>query len=137
RCRRPVLPGVAPPGSIEPPAAPAAGAGGRPVAAPGCTCGPRRPRLEACGITARRRGSDGCRSVRRVQEAWSARGGGRGRGSRDAAPAARAAPSLRYLGHLSAPGLDVIGGGEPALPGNSIGHNGTAAFGLTIFPLDQ
>ncbi|GAA4886470.1 penicillin acylase family protein [Saccharopolyspora cebuensis] len=48
-----------------------------------------------------------------------------------------AAPSLRYLAHLSAPGLDVIGAGEPALPGISIGHNGTIAFGLTIFPVDQ
>ena len=43
-------------------------------------------------------------------------------------------PSLRYLAHLSAPGLDVIGAGEPALPGVSIGHNGQIAFGLTIFP---
>jgi len=46
-------------------------------------------------------------------------------------------PSLRYIAHLSAPGLDVIGGGEPALPGVSIGHNGTIAFGLTIFSIDQ
>ncbi|MQA13818.1 MAG: penicillin acylase family protein, partial [Pseudonocardiaceae bacterium] len=46
-------------------------------------------------------------------------------------------PSLRYLAHLSAPGFDVIGGGEPALPGISIGHNGRIAFGLTIFPIDQ
>lgn len=46
-------------------------------------------------------------------------------------------PSLRYLAHLSAPGLDVIGAGEPALPGVSIGHNGHVAFGLTIFPIDQ
>lgn len=46
-------------------------------------------------------------------------------------------PSLRYLAHLSAPGLDVIGAGEPALPGISIGHNGTIAFGLTIFSIDQ
>lgn len=46
-------------------------------------------------------------------------------------------PSLRYVAHLRAPGLDVIGAGEPALPGISIGHNGTAAFGLTIFPIDQ
>jgi penicillin G amidase len=46
-------------------------------------------------------------------------------------------PSLRYLVHLSAPGLDVIGAGEPALPGVSIGHNGHLAFGLTIFPIDQ
>ncbi|WP_306324288.1 MULTISPECIES: penicillin acylase family protein [unclassified Streptomyces] len=46
-------------------------------------------------------------------------------------------PSLRYLAHLSAPGIDVIGAGEPALPGLSIGHNGHLAFGLTIFPIDQ
>ncbi len=47
------------------------------------------------------------------------------------------APGLRYLVHLTAPGLDAIGAGEPSLPGISIGHNGTAAFGLTIFPIDQ
>jgi penicillin G amidase len=46
-------------------------------------------------------------------------------------------PSLRYVAHLSAPGLDVIGAGEPALPGISIGHNGQIAFGLTIFSIDQ
>ena len=50
---------------------------------------------------------------------------------------AYALPSLRYVVHLTAPGLDVIGAGEPALPGISIGHNGTAAFGLTIAPIDQ
>ena len=33
------------------------------------------------------------------------------------------APSLRYWVHLVAPGWNVIGGGEPALPGVSIGHN--------------
>ncbi|MCE4537454.1 penicillin acylase family protein [Pelomonas sp. P7] len=48
-----------------------------------------------------------------------------------------AVPSLRYIVHLRAPGLDVIGGGEPALPGVSIGHNGSVAFGLTIFSSDQ
>ncbi len=48
-----------------------------------------------------------------------------------------AAPSLRYIVHLNAPGLNVIGGGEPALPGVSIGHNGSIAFGLTIFGTDQ
>jgi len=47
------------------------------------------------------------------------------------------APSLRYIVHLEAPGFSVIGAGEPALPGVSIGHNGTIAFGLTIFPADQ
>jgi penicillin G amidase len=46
-------------------------------------------------------------------------------------------PGLRYISHLSAPGIDVIGAGEPALPGISIGHNGRIAFGLTIFPIDQ
>lgn len=45
-------------------------------------------------------------------------------------------PSLRYIAHLSAPGLDVIGAGEPSLPGITLGHNGTAAFGFTIFPID-
>ena len=29
--------------------------------------------------------------------------------------------------------MSVIGAGEPALPGVSIGHNGKIAFGLTIF----
>jgi penicillin G amidase len=47
------------------------------------------------------------------------------------------APSLRYMAHLSAPGMDVIGAGEPFLPGLSIGHNGTIAFGLTRFYMDQ
>lgn len=47
------------------------------------------------------------------------------------------APSLRYIVHLEAPGFSVIGAGEPALPGVSIGHNGRIAFGLTIFPADQ
>jgi penicillin G amidase len=48
-----------------------------------------------------------------------------------------AVPSLRYAAHLVAPGLDVIGAGEPALPGISIGHNERIGFGLTIFPIDQ
>lgn len=51
--------------------------------------------------------------------------------------AAAALPGLRYLAHLSAPGFDVIGAGEPGLPGISIGHNGQIAFGLTIFAVDQ
>jgi penicillin amidase len=46
-------------------------------------------------------------------------------------------PSLRYWVHLSAPGWNVIGGGEPALPGVSIGHNEHGAWGLTIFSDDQ
>jgi len=47
-----------------------------------------------------------------------------------------AAPSLRYWVHLVAPGWNVIGGGEPHLPGVSIGHNQYGAWGLTIFPTD-
>lgn len=50
---------------------------------------------------------------------------------------AHALPSLRYIVHLTCPGLDLIGAGEPALPGISLGHNGHAAFSLTIFPMDQ
>ena len=46
-------------------------------------------------------------------------------------------PSLRYWAHLNAPGWNVIGGGEPALPGLSIGHNEFGAWGLTIFSADQ
>jgi penicillin amidase len=52
-------------------------------------------------------------------------------------------PSLRYMVHLSAPatqnsrGWNVIGGGEPVLPGISIGHNEHGAWGLTIFRIDQ
>lgn len=46
-------------------------------------------------------------------------------------------PSLRYIAHLVGPGLDVIGAGEPALPGVSIGHNERIAFGLTVFGIDQ
>jgi penicillin G amidase len=42
-----------------------------------------------------------------------------------------AVPSLRYLVHLTAPEFDAIGTGEPIFPGIMIGHNGTAAFGLT------
>jgi penicillin amidase len=45
-------------------------------------------------------------------------------------------PSLRYMVHLKAPGWDVIGGGEPAIPGVAIGHNQVAAWGLTIFAID-
>ena len=50
---------------------------------------------------------------------------------------AHSLPSLRYIAHLNAPGLNVIGAGEPALPGISIGHNERIAFGLTIFNIDQ
>ncbi|MFQ5705494.1 MAG: penicillin acylase family protein [Gemmatimonadales bacterium] len=46
-------------------------------------------------------------------------------------------PSLRYLVHLNAPGWNVIGSGEPALPGVAIGHNERIAWGLTIVGIDQ
>jgi penicillin amidase len=45
-------------------------------------------------------------------------------------------PSLRYWVHLVAPGWNVIGGGEPEIPGVSIGHNEYGAWGLTIFATD-
>ena len=49
---------------------------------------------------------------------------------------AQAAPSLRYWAHLVGPGWNVIGGGEPVLPGISIGHNEYGAWGLTVFRTD-
>ena len=45
-------------------------------------------------------------------------------------------PSLRYMAHLVAPGWNVIGGGEPEIPGISIGHNGIGTWGLTVFRTD-
>jgi penicillin G amidase len=48
-----------------------------------------------------------------------------------------ALPSLRYIIHLVAPGWDVIGAGEPGLPGVAVGHNQRIAWGFTIFGLDQ
>ena len=50
---------------------------------------------------------------------------------------AQSAPSLRYWVHLVAPGWNVIGGGEPSLPGVSIGHNEYGAWGLTVFFTDS
>ncbi|MFM8832376.1 MAG: penicillin acylase family protein, partial [Cytophagales bacterium] len=47
-----------------------------------------------------------------------------------------AVPSLRYMVHLNAPGWNVVGGGEPTIPGVSIGHNDYGAWGLTVFALD-
>lgn len=49
---------------------------------------------------------------------------------------AQSAPSLRYWVHLKAPGWNVIGGGEPEIPGISIGHNQYGAWGLTVFATD-
>ncbi|MDF2157411.1 penicillin acylase family protein [Algoriphagus sp. CAU 1675] len=50
---------------------------------------------------------------------------------------AQAVPSLRYWVHLNAPGWNVVGGGEPVIPGVSIGHNDYGAWGLTIFQTDN
>ncbi|HKW40269.1 MAG TPA: penicillin acylase family protein [Gemmatimonadales bacterium] len=46
-------------------------------------------------------------------------------------------PSLRYLTHLVGPGWNVIGAGEPALPGVAAGHNDRIGFGFTIVGMDQ
>jgi len=48
----------------------------------------------------------------------------------------QAVPSLRYMAHLVGPGWNVIGGGEPEIPGISIGHNEYGAWGLTVFRTD-
>ena len=47
-----------------------------------------------------------------------------------------ALPSLRYITHLVAPGWNVTGGGEPEIPGISIGHNDAGAWGITISETD-
>lgn len=46
-------------------------------------------------------------------------------------------PSLRYLVHLTMPGFDAIGAGEPCVPGITIGHNERIAFSVTISGADQ
>jgi penicillin G amidase len=46
-------------------------------------------------------------------------------------------PSLRYLVHLHAPGLNVIGATEAPFLGVAIGHNERVAWGLTIVGTDQ
>jgi penicillin amidase len=43
----------------------------------------------------------------------------------------------RHVAHLTAPGLDVIGGGAPGLPGIMQGHTERFAFGRTNFHIDQ
>src|SRR5262245_65902379 len=45
--------------------------------------------------------------------------------------------SLRYLVHLVGPGWNVMGAGEPALPGVAAGHNERVGFGFTIVGIDQ
>ncbi|MFT8473130.1 penicillin acylase family protein [Acetobacter persici] len=46
-------------------------------------------------------------------------------------------PGPRHVIHLTAPGLDVIGGGAPGMPGVMQGHNAHFAFGRTNFHIDQ
>jgi penicillin amidase len=46
-------------------------------------------------------------------------------------------PSIRYIVHLNAPGWNMVGATEAALPGVAIGHNGRIAWGLTIVGTDQ
>jgi len=43
----------------------------------------------------------------------------------------------RHVAHLTAPGLDVMGGGAPGLPGIMQGHTDRFAFGRTNFHIDQ
>ncbi|MFS3134344.1 penicillin acylase family protein [Gluconacetobacter sacchari] len=46
-------------------------------------------------------------------------------------------PGPRHVIHLTAPGLDVIGGGAAGMPGIMQGHNARIAFGRTNFHIDQ
>ncbi len=46
------------------------------------------------------------------------------------------APSLRYWVQLNAPGWNVIGAGEPSIPGVSYGHNDFGGWGYTIYGAD-
>jgi penicillin G amidase len=46
-------------------------------------------------------------------------------------------PSLRYTVHLNGPGGNVVGAGEPAIPGVAAGHNDRVGFGFTIVGIDQ
>ena len=46
-------------------------------------------------------------------------------------------PSLRYLTHIVGPGWNVIGAGEPGVPGVAAGHNERIGFGFTIVGMDQ
>ena len=48
-----------------------------------------------------------------------------------------ALPALRYITHLVGPGWNVLGAGEPALPGVTVGHNERVGFGFTIVGMDQ
>jgi penicillin amidase len=47
------------------------------------------------------------------------------------------APSVFHIVHLTAPGWNVIGAGEPGLPGVGLGHNERIAWALTVSRADQ
>ncbi len=47
------------------------------------------------------------------------------------------APTPFYISHVSAPGLNFIGAGEPGVPGFVIGHNDNVALGATLFFIAQ
>ena len=46
-------------------------------------------------------------------------------------------PAFRYFAHISAPGLNAIGFGEPQHPGFVFGHNDAIAWGQTTFQVDM
>ncbi|MCC6589453.1 MAG: penicillin acylase family protein [Bryobacterales bacterium] len=46
-------------------------------------------------------------------------------------------PAFRYFAHLSYPGLDIVGFGEPQHPGFVFGHNGSIAWGQTTYQVDM
>jgi penicillin amidase len=46
-------------------------------------------------------------------------------------------PAFRYFAHIAAPGLDIIGFGEPVHPGLVFGHNARVAWGQTTFNVDM
>ena len=84
-----------------------------------------------------------CPSRRRARESnnWVVSGGSSVVGK--AAAGQRSAPGHRRCRRcviwciLNAPGWNVIGAGEPALPGVAIGHNDRIAWGITIVGTDQ
>lgn len=46
------------------------------------------------------------------------------------------APASRYLVHLTAPGLNLIGATAPWMPGVAVGHNGHIAWGTVVAGFD-
>ena len=95
------------------------------------TCSPAtRPPYPGCSSSPTREaattGPSAARFRRRESRCWPA-----------TRIAAISLPSLRYVVHLNAPGWNVIGAGEPALPGVAIGHNERIAWAFTVVTTDQ